>query len=730
MKIVQILAKIVGLLFVLIIILGGIFIIRPEWILTPRAMDFLVRHLASSYHPSWKELQIYLTSETWSKKKLSIQASDLCIKNTQVEGCLTTLNFNTEINWSSLTHLTFSSMNLLAVSDSFKLVKSQGGSETKLVKSQPSLPSFNKIENYFYKLGPWNWKDLNLSIKKLEWNDATYSISIERKADPISAIHWSVMSEALQFTGSWIASDLQHSVMEGNFKRESDMFSFQFRPNTFQRNAYFLNIKADLAKQGFSFEAPLQVQFNVSAIRFGGNIQVKWNNRNIVLSIRALQFFVDPKRHQLKETNFSSELYLTSTEEWAKLIRLDTEANYQFKNAHLSLKTKNMDPSIDLKIDISCELAFNKSKKLNCDRSPIASIGMPYAVLVELLRGSSYAIFAPFQVLKGPINLAFKATDNLNEFSLEGSTHLQSAHQKVNLTASGKLSHPLSKKRSLDLDLRLQEVELQLPNLDPKKMPVLARDSRIQIRHSTPAPKPSLTKSPFPFHIVLTTEKPLLLRSNLAVQPVPLTMNLDLTHQTRAGTISAKPFDIQIFRRKAHVERLDLNLVPQSNIIELMGLVDYITPEAKIQIHLTGQASKPNIHFTSEPPLQQNEILSLLLFGRSSFASLSAEEEATVGNAQVALASGAFSLASIYLFASTPIEAIGYDPITHAYSVTVRLPGGISAEYGKTFDEQDHGYLTFRKSLGRHWMLSTEWENYSDERSSIVSTFIQWFNRF
>ncbi|HXT01043.1 MAG TPA: hypothetical protein VN915_10235, partial [Elusimicrobiota bacterium] len=106
---------------------------------------------------------------------------------------------------------------------------------------------------------------------------------------------------------------------------------------------------------------------------------------------------------------------------------------------------------------------------------------------------------------------------------------------------------------------------------------------------------------------------------------------------------------------------------------------------------------------------------------------LDADQSATVSNTQTAMSDKAFGLASLYLFASTPIQFVGYDPAAKAYTMKLSVPGGETLSLSSDFDSTKTVQL--RKRLTRHLAIATEAVN-SQTRGNGVVTFLEWFTRY
>ena len=212
---------------------------------------------------------------------------------------------------------------------------------------------------------------------------------------------------------------------------------------------------------------------------------------------------------------------------------------------------------------------------------------------------------------------------------------------------------------------------------------------------------------------------------------MPVALDLDVGYSPVAvgGTIGVRSFDIELFRRTATIDHVNVVLSSGSTVGTIEGLVRYETEDVKISILILGTTERPRIELTSVPPMKRADIIALLIFGKSP-DELDPEQTASVSNTETALESRAFGLASLYLFGATPIEHVGYDPGTKTTSVRLRLPGGANLTLGSDFDQSRQ--LTVRKPLARHWAIQSEMTSQSaqGQQSSSAATFLEWFNRY
>jgi hypothetical protein len=294
-------------------------------------------------------------------------------------------------------------------------------------------------------------------------------------------------------------------------------------------------------------------------------------------------------------------------------------------------------------------------------------------------------------------------------------------------------------------------VALELPYLKIGTVPAFTVDSRIHTgeepraqqlkqereREAAEAGRTTVAKSTptnltYAAHVV--TETPIVIYTNLNPNPVPVAVDLKVVPTGQDGTVTVEPFVAEIFKRKADVDHVTLAMQAGAKQINLDGLITVKMPDADISIKILGSTDKPQVIFESDPPMNQQDIVAMLLFGKTP-DDLDPDQKTTASNSQSAMASGAFGLASLYLFASTPIQYVGYDPATQTYAMKFSLPGGASLEVGSSAQQQ--GHLTLRKRLAKHWVIQTEVERGnaapgtgSSQQQNAVTTFLEWFQRY
>ncbi|MBI5201566.1 MAG: translocation/assembly module TamB domain-containing protein, partial [Elusimicrobia bacterium] len=363
---------------------------------------------------------------------------------------------------------------------------------------------------------------------------------------------------------------------------------------------------------------------------------------------------------------------------------------------------------------------------------------------VEYFSSSTFAVPAPLNSMRGPASLRVSGSgdgrSDPQRFELSGKTALGDGSQSLTTRVSGEvLARKLwTPERSFEASIRwdLLDVALQLPYLELQAPPRVAIDSRIkpgrmpaddEDLRMAPAPKPR----PFPLALQLrvrTPDKPVRLHTNLLKDPVPLRLDVDRDKVgVSAAAARTEPFEVELFRRKALVEKFELRQSSGSNAGSVNASILYRARDSKIRILLLGSTAKPRVKFESDPPMDRSQILGLLLFGKEP-SELGSDEAASVGHTNAALAEQAFGLASLFVFASTPIDYVGYNPDSQSYVVRFRLPGGATAELGSDMEETRR--LRVHKRLAKNWALETELRRDSATERNAVTTFLEWFRRY
>lgn len=363
-----------------------------------------------------------------------------------------------------------------------------------------------------------------------------------------------------------------------------------------------------------------------------------------------------------------------------------------------------------------------------------------FKLVVDTLDKTNMAVPAPINAMQGRVELGVKGEADLKngKFPVYLTTKLNSAHQTLNLDANGDYSYTVKEldlknnkfnlTHQVNMEAVLSEIKLALPRLDLEKPPALLNDRRIREPVLEIEKKLGLDLN-YNLKIRTPVGKPVLILSNLALAPIPVFVNLDLIKdQPMMGEISLGTFPIKLFKRNAVLEYLSLKFrnAKEPPLIDGLATVNYT--DYTIRVVLIGNTVKPIVQLDSEPPLTEDQLVAVLIFGRP-IEELDESEGESVSSTKSALGDGAIGLASLYLLASTPIESIGYDSDTGEVSAKVRVGAGTSLNLGTNrVGDQKVG---LKKRLGKHFSVTTDLTNPEDEtEKNSISTFLEWSKRY
>ena len=333
--------------------------------------------------------------------------------------------------------------------------------------------------------------------------------------------------------------------------------------------------------------------------------------------------------------------------------------------------------------------------------------------LVKMLQTRpEWAIPEPLNSLSGEVSLDLRGEGKLpwemKVFPMQVKTRLSSSNQKLDVDAAGEFAlatQPRGAQSLLKVRVALSDVTIQLPTLDLQAPPRIVPDARIRdLSVARKTEEDHETASSFQYRFEVKTAKPIKFISNLAQAPIPL--SLDVVAESDKPTVvklDILQFPLELFRRKAEVEHFRVRTGNEGEM-NLDGTIRITYTDYVIQILVLGTADSPDIKFLSTPPLSQNQLIAVLLFGKT-MDQLEAGQLESVDNARAAAASSAISLASMYLLASTPIESIGYNPGNGQFSAKVRLASGMSLDVGASTQRVER--LGLRKRLGTNWSINT-----------------------
>lgn len=422
---------------------------------------------------------------------------------------------------------------------------------------------------------------------------------------------------------------------------------------------------------------------------------------------------------ELKITNFSYE----------KGVKTNFALDLDLEHLKVATADVNVDGSFD---------ATGETAKYNV-RTNTAVRVEDFKRLVAFLADTPAAIPAPVNVMGGKVNLSIDGAMNERDGKINFAFNpdLSSQYQRLLFTLGGRVeleNRPKGMYTRLVLNSNLKDVKLSLPRLELAAPPQLMPDGRFTLaearekeKQASEGPKSGST---FAYDVDVQTPQvgSIAIATNLTKNPIPIgvDLNADSKNGVGPGEIEIGRVALELFRRKAFLEELDVELQADGDKF-LKGNLTIAYLDYDIRIRVAGSVESPKIIMESTPPLSQDQIISVLLFGKAP-DELDETQRSSVGNVSTAIADAALSFSSLYFLASTPVESVGYDAQRGVVTAKVGLGKGTSLELGSS--GQDLSEVGVRRKLGQNWYLNSyvEEDSQTDERS--VSAFIEWVRRF
>ena len=336
---------------------------------------------------------------------------------------------------------------------------------------------------------------------------------------------------------------------------------------------------------------------------------------------------------------------------------------------------------------------------------------------------------APLNVMNGDLKVDLKVAPHADseKVLIQSFLNIDLTGEKqvilMNLTGNVPLNLSNFSPDSPFLGVDFKKVALQLPRLAKTSLPPqFFPDGRIitpEVREKTQKKEARKTENESSLDLDLKLEalgeNALHIDTNLLDEALRLNLGLNIKQgELKDGFINILPLETTVFKRPIHVK--ELKIVFDYPIDPVMkGRIVFPLPEYKITLHLEGPVSNPRHSFTSEPPLPQSDIYSVLLFGRP-MADLNPDDKAAAGRTNQLLSQGILSLSVLYFLAGSPVEYIGYDPETRGATAQIGLGSKNSLRVGTGAGGSTS--TSVRRSLGKGWYLDTSVQNNTGTETS------------
>lgn len=356
----------------------------------------------------------------------------------------------------------------------------------------------------------------------------------------------------------------------------------------------------------------------------------------------------------------------------------------------------------------------------------------------RLLRPPFNILPAPFNVMEGSLKIEF-TTERLNSeknnllIKILSSLNMAGANQFVILDLNTDFPFELEDKSigAITVGIDLKKVSIRLPKLSKSSPPPQWRpDSRFKgvkiVAENASAPpikkKKSKRKLEYKLNIEALGDKALQIKTNLLDEILKLNLKLEIENKSiHKGYIFIHPLRTTIFKRPIYITSLRINFdAPLEPII--ISTIEFNLPEYLVTLKLEGPLSKPRHSFSSNPPLPQDDIVAVLLFGKP-LSVLGPDDKTTTKNANQIIAQGILSLSILYYLAGSPVQSIGYDPDTNVVSAQFGLGSKNSLYITNKNSESGLNSYGIRRSLGKGWYIDSSVQKKTDAVKSERSDY-------
>lgn len=348
--------------------------------------------------------------------------------------------------------------------------------------------------------------------------------------------------------------------------------------------------------------------------------------------------------------------------------------------------------------------------------------------LQTLLRPPYNTLPAPLNEMDGDVSFEMGFENISNEdFLGKGELKLdfKSSHQtlKLSLLPQFILSAKDYSYKDIMINLDFHDVLLELPRFSKRSLPPqMVPDARFK----TAKVEPKKTQAPvlLDLNIKGEEETSLHLKTDLIEEIIRLNFHFDIKNNELVdGYVRLLPLKLKILKRPIAIDRLWVRFSKVS-APTLNSIIWFNLPEYKIKLVLEGPVNSPRYVFTSEPPLPQSDIYSVLLFGRP-LQDMGGDNTAVAQQTSQLISQGLLSLSVLYVLSGTPIEYIGYDPKSKEATAQV----GLGDKNSLRFTSGEEGRTTgVRRSLGKGWYLDTSVQTpsgASNQKSQDYGLFLE-----
>jgi hypothetical protein len=725
------LTELISALVLIVLITVSAAWLKPEWVLTQHRVDQLYDLFAAPYFVQKPEvLKFELRPNGLFGKHVYLDVSSFCLK--EPDGCFDRVHLEFTFKFIQLTKIQIEKIGPLIVLN--RTLTFHESKEKEQAKKKESTSGFNLMKHLSFPVG--------LKVDDIEIKSS--QITLPGK-DPLiftvdmkGAASDRLKAEVTVKTATGLSAK---ASVESGFTFDG---SNPFKAKVEAHDGWNIsgNLEGDVvwSKLEGEVKGSLVIRKLIPWVETLAvkNIRLK---RSPLLALSAdLETRIEPKlQFRARDSALPSVSFNTGID--GKLNVVEKDDVFQYKLQLGPLKQRGM----ELLAHAEGRFPFPKDleHRYGLDKA-LVKIDIPrFQTVVASLKNTSSAIPAPFSALKGSVHLRIGSNDGAftnDTAPLELVTNLSSSEQVVKTQSKGSaLFDKATRKIKISGESRIELIRFTLPDLDVLiPQPALASDSRIvsikkiekqiKVQEDKEEGVDPNANSKVEFAWKLTTAPSGIQVNHPIFHPhATAEVTWNLTKAGSFGEIKLLPFEVEYLHRRASVDHLRYYLNEGEKIFHYDGKLVIPKTDYTLFITIYDQSGKPKVEMSSEPPLAQADIISVLLFNQTT-GELDPDQSSSVASTQAAVTNRALGLFSMWALSSTPIEAVNFNPSTRVYSARVRLASGLTASIGTNWENTQE--VALRKRLGKNFVLSTSVQNDKETNTESKKTLLEWFRRF
>ncbi|MEZ4846727.1 MAG: hypothetical protein R2877_07290 [Bdellovibrionota bacterium] len=719
-----------GLLMLAFIVLIMLVWFFPQMVINTKTVTWAVKkQSAIQFEPTFpNDFGIDVRNSRLVRQKIRIHASNFCIKtkDDSMRACFDVFDFSTALNFRrfSLMFDSIGPVNIVSSSIDYKSTQ-ENEPKSKKKKSKTTYPEFSKnfqleellivAPNISVNSGKSKMK-ANVDLQGKATDDQPYALTLKTRVDSnqdpkiIDVNLAASIVKSSNFFGS-----IQAHVGSDGKKPSVDLNS---------------KFQGDLTKGVGSSDGSLRIVDLTSMVP--------------LIDVHKFKIIKDEKLSV--ESDFKLELMVGHLNEPRKSALPPPKFATKFEGRAVAEQSGKQPVHFDIKINPSRQyglVAQAKAKgQYNLKKSTLDLETLllelkidDFAETVRGLKNTQMAIPAPLNDLRGKIHLLI-GSEKLEQVKkghylipIDFGTDLTSTRQSLVVDAKGEAKiQPTPFDGELNLDVNLNDIAIQLPDFDPiSKFPTVVGDSRFVTKKEKVKTKDVFKEekneaSNFAMNInVDTPNKPIRILYKLFKPSAMFRFKTSIKNQTSDFKVTAEPFDVSYLKRTARLERLKITDDEKAQSIKLDGRFSIKKADYMIYVDIQQEAKKSYVTLFFEPPLSEDDIVSLILFNE--LANLDSTSNDSVQDTQAAMTKKTIGFLSFFVLASTPIKR-QLRSTTQQYSARVKLPGGFTGTVGSDWENSQQ--VGLRRRLGGKFVISAGvgTDSEGDQRQETMSRMV------